>query len=90
MAYAEGKGAPPEELSVWDNWQFFNLPPEAGGLNDQPAGLLQRIRIVLDVISAWRDYRTNGTRAGEMAAWRDAHPREFKIVRWVKDMIKNE
>ena len=83
--YAEGKGAPPEEILIWNDWQFCGLPPEAGGLNDQPAGLIDRIRAVLDIVQAIRLKQRDGSEAGSMAAWKNEHPREARIIRLVEE-----
>lgn len=73
---------------IWDEWQFFNLPPEGGGLNDQPAGLLRRIREALEVYNAVLLYNKDGRQAGQMAAWKNAHPREARIIRRIKELRK--
>ena len=41
--YAAGKDVepPPELITLWD-WRDTGTPPHAGGLADQPAGLLRR------------------------------------------------
>ncbi len=82
--FAERKGPPPDEWTIWEDWQFFGLPPEAGGLNDQPAGLLDRIRVVLDVVQALTSYRRDGQKAGESATWKNEHPHETRVVSWVE------
>lgn len=54
---AEGSGPPPPELDLahaWDRWQAL---PADGGLLDQPAGLLERMRVASLVYDAWKAYR---------------------------------
>jgi len=51
-------GKPPPLLrQAWQLKRWHALP-EAGGLRDQPAGLLQRMGHVADVYEAHRAYRT--------------------------------
>lgn len=88
-AFAEGSGPPPEEWQIWSDWQFFGLSPEAGGLNDQPAGLLDRIRAVLEIMQAVQSYRKEGTQAGQMAAWKQAHPAEARLIRQIEDLRRH-
>lgn len=46
---------PPDLIKLWD-WQDLSTPPVAGGLDDQPAGLLRRARYleaVHDIMRRW-------------------------------------
>lgn len=75
---------------LWRDWQFFGLPPEAGGQADQPAGLLKRIRALLEVVEAVQTYqREGGGDAGNWATWRTAHPREARIINAIRELRRN-
>jgi hypothetical protein len=81
---AENKGQPPPELQMAWDCQAWGALPEAGGMRDQPAGLMLRMRTCLSVFQAWRDYAVDGHKAGEMAAWAQEHAEEWRIVGEVK------
>lgn len=85
-----GRGVCPDELAIWQDWQFFGLPPEGGGQADQPAGLLKRIRALLDVVEAVQVYkREGGGDAGNWAAWKNAHPSEARIIGAIKQLRRD-
>jgi hypothetical protein len=56
--------------------------PNAGGLNDQPAGLVTRMAVaenVYDSIKAWR-------KAPDWSKWSTANPDAWRIVQMVAEM----
>ena len=82
---AEGKAGPPPELRLaWQCSQFRALPV-AGGVLDQPAGLLARMEQLLSVWRAWLSWSRR--KAGHEGEWVDAHPGEWKIVEQILEMI---
>lgn len=88
--YAEARGPAPAEIKLWQNWQRFGIAPRAGGLEDQPAGLLDRISCCLDVIEAIQIYHTTGgDTPGNGAKWAKQHPNEWRIIRTVRK-LRNE
>lgn len=54
--YAEGKSAPPDELRLAFRCQQWNALPSAGGILDQPAGLVERMTVASNVYYAWKAY----------------------------------
>lgn len=88
--FGGGRGVCPDELAIWQDWQFFGLPPEGGGQADQPAGLLKRIRALLDVVEAVQVYqRDGGDAAGNWATWKNAHPHEARIIGALKQLRRD-
>jgi len=51
-----------------------------GGIQDQPAGLLDKIDAVLNVYRAFKIYHAEGAGAGEMAKWRKENSEVWDIV----------
>lgn len=58
MAYAEGKGDLPHELELAFYARDFGALPEAGGIYDQPAGLLRRMKNAMDIYNLWREWKS--------------------------------
>jgi hypothetical protein len=56
--YADGKGSPPDELRLAFRCQQWGTLPHSGGLLDQPAGLVERMTIAVNVYNAWKSYIT--------------------------------
>jgi hypothetical protein len=79
--YAEGELAePPPLLELGFECQQFRALPYDGGLYDQPAGLLKKIRMVLNVHHAYLMYQRHGQKPGEMAKWRRNNEELWNIV----------
>ncbi len=72
------KAQPPPELRLaWQAVSYHTLP-EAGGLLDQPAGLLSRMTSLYNVWTSYRAYdRRNLNKAKE---WIDANPDLYETV----------
>jgi len=71
--YADGKGSPPDELRLAFRCQQWGTLPHSGGLLDQPAGLVERMTIAVNVYNA-------------MKAWGERDPKQdasfFKSDAW--------
>ena len=81
---ADSSAPPPPELELKRYCLEYHALPCAGGLLDQPAGLLRRMDELYAVAAAFALYAQGGQRAGQMAAWAKAHPIENRIVNRVK------
>lgn len=68
--------------------QYKSLPM-SGGLLDQPAGLMKKIRMALNVYHAVKVYERDGKKAGEMAKWRREHEDIWNIVHEVNELRAN-
>ena len=71
-AHADDPGhhAPPPELVAYWSMQTYHIPPRAGGQDDQPAGLLQRMTAAANAFYSWREF----TRATHKVTWQQEHP----------------
>jgi hypothetical protein len=56
--YADGQGPAPREWKLYEQWRTWGALPRAGGLLDQPAGLLDRMEMVHSAVIAIREYNT--------------------------------
>lgn len=82
--YGEGNGDPPPELELVFRCRRWNSLPEAGGLNDQPAGLIQRMSVAENVYQAFHGM----TNANDLAKWSDANPQMVKLLEAVYRLRK--
>jgi len=77
--YAEGKGPPPPPLRYALQAQVYHALPEAGGLRDQPARLLNQMAACYNVYAAWKEFRF----ASNKVEWKKAHPELWEIAKEV-------
>lgn len=89
--YAAGKdgSSPPDELVLYWDMQAFSALPNAGGILDQPAGLLRKIRHVARVHWAVREHSANALKAGKGAQWKSDHPDVMAIINYVESIRKH-
>lgn len=83
---AEGKAPPPDELKEWWLCEELHVLPEAGGLRDQPAGLMNRLRYYGHVYKAMKAW--NSREPGKEKDFTDRYPEYWRIVQLVLDMEK--
>jgi hypothetical protein len=77
--FAEGKtNEPPRELSLLWSCDRFHVLPRAGGLLDQPFGLMQRMRVCENVCHALELWK-----AENWGTFQEKHPAEWDIVQQV-------
>ena len=85
---AEGKGPPPGELTLAWQAQSWQALPEAGGLRDQPAGLLERMSTALSVYDAFVAYKAvDGGHEDEFAR---KNPRAWASVLMVQGLRRGD
>jgi hypothetical protein len=83
-AFSDGKGPPPDELQLYLECRKWRRLPRAGGILDQPAGLLQRMNACWEATQAVRAYGER--KPGTDAAWKQAHPNEWAWVKQVREL----
>lgn len=72
---------PPSDLiAVWD-WRDLGTPPYAGGLADQPAGLLRRGQYLEAVYTVMKRWYTDGAKSLKTAADKRLFERVLKLRR---------
>lgn len=55
--YADGKGAPPPELSRYLKWKTWNVLPLSGGTDEQRFGELERMLACANAFEIWKLYQ---------------------------------
>ena len=70
------------ELAV--NCENYRALPYSGGVLEQPAGLLRKMRQVNNVYEAVRIYKREGNKPGETAKWKREHEEVWDIVNEVE------
>ena len=76
MAYIDGLAPAPPELRLAWHCKRFGALPEAGGILDQPAYLLDRMAMADNIHTAYTSYQS----ATNQAEWSKANPDAWRIV----------
>lgn len=79
----------PDLLELGFQVEQYHALPLAGGLYDQPAGLMRKIRQALNVYHAVKAEKQDGRKAGEVAKWRSEHELEWAVVSEINELRKN-
>lgn len=72
------------ELSL--NCEEYRALPFSGGVMEQPAGLMRKLRQVGNVYRAFQMYNDEGRKPGETARWKREHEQVWDIVREVNEL----
>lgn len=72
------------ELAV--NCENYRALPYSGGVLEQPAGLLRKMRQVNNVYEAVRIYKREGNKPGKAAKWKREHEEVWDIVDQVEKL----
>ena len=70
----------PALLELALNCENYRALPYSGGVMEQPAGLLRKMRQVNNVYEAVRIYKREGNKPGESAKWKREHEEVWDIV----------
>ena len=76
----------PALLELALNCENYRALPHSGGVMDQPAGLLRKMRQVNNVYEAVRIYKRDGNKPGESAKWKREHQDIWDIVDQVEKL----
>jgi len=60
--------------------------PVSGGVWEQPAGLLAKMRKVVNVFRAYSLYQSHGNKPGEIAKWKRENEAVWNIIEWVEEL----
>lgn len=77
--YADGEGEKPRELELYEQCVYWRTLPRAGGILDQPFGLLDRMKSVQNVVELVQNYNANWTIEG----WLDQNP---TVLKWMSQI----
>ena len=70
----------PALLELALNCETYRSLPYSGGVMEQPAGLLRKMRQVRNVYEAIKLYKAEGNKPGESAKWKREHEDVWNIV----------
>lgn len=79
----------PPLLELGFDCEHYHALPLPGGIWDQPAGLLRKIRSAMNVYHAFKQYQRGGKKAGEMAKWRKENEDMWQIVSEINGLRDN-
>ena len=74
----------PALLELALNCENYRALPYSGGVMEQPAGLLRKMRQVQNVYEAFRLYKKEGNKPGEIAKWKRDNESVWDIVNQVE------
>jgi len=72
------------ELSL--NCEEYHALPYSGGVMEQPAGLMHKLRQVGNVYRAIKMWQNEGQKPGETAKWKRQNEQLWSIVREVNEL----
>ncbi len=81
---AYGKAEPPPELRLMWDWIQWRTLPEPGGLRDQRAGELERMKRAYQVWATMKSWRE--TKAEDANDWREKNPEGWQIILIVQEL----
>lgn len=64
----------------------YRALPYSGGVMDQPAGLMRKLRRVGNVYMAVKAYEKEGKKPGESAKWKNNNEEVWRIVSQVNEL----
>jgi len=76
----------PRLLELALECEEYQSLPYSGGVMEQPAGLLRKLRQVGNVYRAFREYERKGNVPGESAKWKKEHSDIWDIVSQVNEL----
>ena len=85
---AQGAGSMPAELELGLQCERWGALPEAGGLLDQPLGLMARIAAAVNVFHAFRSEQNRGKLT--LTEWTERNPAAWQIVARIEKMRRQE
>ncbi len=80
---ARDKAAAPAALQLAWQAERWGALPEAGGLLDQPAGLMQRMGALMNVYNA---YKTMQAHTGKLVQLANTNPQVISLVRQIEKL----
>lgn len=76
----------PALLELALNCENYRALPYSGGVMEQPAGLLRKMRQVRNVYEAIKLYKAEGNKPGKSAKWKREHGEVWEIVSQVEEL----
>lgn len=79
---------PPPELELAWQCDRFHALPKAGGLLDQPAGLMDNLRQIAEIYKGYNAYINRPM--GDDGKWMSEHPAEMRATARVWEIFEDE
>jgi hypothetical protein len=76
----------PRLLELALECEEYRALPYSGGVMEQPAGLMRKLRQVGNVYRAIKTYERDGNKPGEAAKWKGEHEDIWEIVNQVNEL----
>jgi len=76
----------PALLELALNCETYHSLPYSGGVLEQPAGLMRKLRQVGNVYRAFQMYKNEGQIPGQSAKWKREHEQVWNIVMEVNEL----
>ena len=76
----------PALLELALNCENYRALPYSGGVMEQPAGLLRKMRQVRNVYEAIKLYKAEGNKPGSTAKWKLENKAIWDIIEWVEEL----
>ena len=74
--YADGQGPKPKEIKLYEDCVYWHTLPVAGGIWEQPYGVLDRSRTAVNIYDAIKAYNQHWSEPG----WVDDNPEVLKTM----------
>lgn len=78
----------PALIGLYQTCRAYHTLPRAGGILDQPAGLLDKMTYLVNLAQAIIAYEKEGTQPGAQAAWANKHPDAYRLAKWSREFTK--
>ena len=75
--------ATPAMLAEWWDFRRYGLPPNAGGMRDQPLGWMHNCQQLAEAYRVWLAWMT----CDKGPDWRRAHPGETRTALQLRGMV---
>lgn len=76
----------PRLLELALECEEYRALPYSGGVMEQPAGLMRKMRQLGNVYRAFKAYEREGKKPGESAKWKSEHEDVWNIVSQVDEL----
>lgn len=83
--FVEKRGPQPPELKLKWRCDRYRALPDAGGVRDQEAGLLERLELADRAFMTWSLWQSR--QPGHEGEWSEAHPEEWQMVMAIMEML---
>lgn len=77
-------------LELATECETYQALPMSGGVLEQPAGLMRKMRQVNNVYKAYTRYEEAGKKPGAMAKWKRENEAIWNIIEWVEELREKQ